>query len=341
MRGGGVYSEQVDPKVKLQVLGIERARWSLPAVVRCVRQHPRVPVLVFAFELLAVMAVARRLGLVRCPIIYRESNMPSKYIQPRLYWFYRWALAACDLVIAQNKAELREMVELGVPLKRKRIIPNPVPHGELKPFRRLQNTEPVTILAAGRLEHQKGFDQLIKGFAAYIKVKTDARLTILGIGSQMTALRKLVTELGLEGKVEFPGFVKDISAYYASASVFVLSSRFEGMPNVLVEALAAGCRVVATESGGGVRELLTACGLHQFVLSQPSFIQSLPGAIDGAIAASLELWESAKEILTSLCDEGRVSDAYWRACVEGDSSATEEQCSILTREHAAAPKGAL
>lgn len=115
--------------------------------------------------------------------------------------------------------------------------------------------EPPVILGVGRLKPQKDFETLIRAFAE-VREQRDARLIILGEGDQRPALTELATELGVSDDVDLHGFVDNPYCFMRNADVFVLSSRYEGMPNVLVEAAALGTPVVATDCPSGPRELL-------------------------------------------------------------------------------------
>jgi glycosyltransferase involved in cell wall biosynthesis len=112
------------------------------------------------------------------------------------------------------------------------------------------------ILGAGRLVHQKGFDILIRAFSLIAADMPKLRLVIAGEGSDAQQLRQLALTLGLECRVLFLGNVGNLSVLMRNAEVFVLSSRYEGFPNVLLEALASGLPVVSTDCPSGPREIL-------------------------------------------------------------------------------------
>jgi len=114
---------------------------------------------------------------------------------------------------------------------------------------------PPLILGAGKLKRQKDFLTLIEAFAQ-LQAKRSARLMILGEGPQRARLEARVRELGIQESVAMPGFVANPFAYMARASAFALSSAWEGLPGVLVQALACGCPVVATDCPSGPREIL-------------------------------------------------------------------------------------
>jgi glycosyltransferase involved in cell wall biosynthesis len=111
------------------------------------------------------------------------------------------------------------------------------------------------IIAIGRLTQQKGFDVLIKAFSRIVK-KVDARLIILGEGSEKGMLERLIDTLGLTEKVSLLGFQKNPYPFLSKAGVFVLSSRYEGLPMVILEAMACGIPVISMDCKSGPREIL-------------------------------------------------------------------------------------
>jgi glycosyltransferase involved in cell wall biosynthesis len=118
----------------------------------------------------------------------------------------------------------------------------------------LARTGPPLVVAVGRLHHQKRFDRLLR---AWERVSCPgARLCIVGDGPDRTALEALVTELGLANRVEMPGYSADVSSWLAKADVFVLSSDYEGLPAVVLEAMAFNCPVVSTDCFAAARELV-------------------------------------------------------------------------------------
>ena len=116
---------------------------------------------------------------------------------------------------------------------------------------------PPVILGVGRLAQQKDFSTLIRAFAR-LRAKREARLMILGEGKQRPLLEALVNDLGLDADVQLPGFVANPFQFMARAATLVLSSEYEGLPGVVIQALACGCPVVSTNCPGGSAEIL--CG---------------------------------------------------------------------------------
>ena len=111
------------------------------------------------------------------------------------------------------------------------------------------------ILSAGRFTEQKDFSTLVKAFVL-VADRQPSRLVILGEGRERKKLERLVRELGLVDRVSFPGWIENPFALMARASLFVVSSRYEGFSRVLVEALACGCPCVSTDCPAGPAEIL-------------------------------------------------------------------------------------
>ena len=114
---------------------------------------------------------------------------------------------------------------------------------------------PPVIIGVGRLDPEKDFLTLLRA-SNIVRRNRNVRLMILGEGPERFALESLAQELGMTGVVTLPGFVENPLPFIANASVLVLTSRFEGLSNVLIEALACGTPVVATDCPGGPTEIL-------------------------------------------------------------------------------------
>lgn len=136
-------------------------------------------------------------------------------------------------------------------------LPNPViSNAILRDSVNFQDNERFDqVVAAGRLVPEKGFDVLIQAFHIFSQTH-DFSLIILGEGPERESLEKLINELGLTRRVLLPGFMPDPYPYMRTARLFVLSSRYEGLPTVLIEAMAYGTQVVATDCRSGPAEIL-------------------------------------------------------------------------------------
>uniref|UniRef100_B8HV89 Glycosyl transferase group 1 n=1 Tax=Cyanothece sp. (strain PCC 7425 / ATCC 29141) TaxID=395961 RepID=B8HV89_CYAP4 len=191
---------------------------------------------------------------IRC-----ESSLFRKAIPLVTSILYPWA----DGIVAVSEGVAIDLAKFtGISLNRINVIYNPVVTPELiekskepvdHPW--FEPGAPPVILGVGKLEAQKDFPNLIRAFSHVIKVQP-SRLMILGWGPDRNKLEALVRELGLENTIAFPGHVDNPYKYMAQSSVFVLSSAWEGLPTVLIEAMALGVPVVSTNCESGPSEIL-------------------------------------------------------------------------------------
>jgi glycosyltransferase involved in cell wall biosynthesis len=144
--------------------------------------------------------------------------------------------------------------------------------------------EPPVILAAGHLTALKDFTTLIRAFALVREIRS-ARLLILGEGEERIAIEALVKQLGLEQDVSLPGFIVNPYPYMVRAPVFVLSSKWEGLPTVLIEALFCGALIVSTDCPSGPREILRDGQYGQLVPVGDSV--NMAKAIENALAGKM------------------------------------------------------
>lgn len=136
------------------------------------------------------------------------------------------------------------------------VLPNPVAVPESPAIESRLYTDDRHLLAIGPLIPQKGFDLLIQAFAQVCERHPEWTLTILGEGEMRSELEDLQFQLGLEDRVYMPGSVKNVDAYLRKADLFALSSRFEGFPVALCEAMACGVPVIAADCLSGPREII-------------------------------------------------------------------------------------
>lgn len=188
---------------------------------------------------------------------YSGKEKKGKIILRLMRLLYKKA----DAVVANSKETAEEIERItGNPC---RYIYNPTLTGDLQKLAEQEvNQEwlkkecknPV-VISVGRLSKEKGFDILIKAFSR-IQKELDARLVIIGEGEERASLETLAESLGIRDQVWMPGYDENPYKYVSKADVFVLSSRFEGLPNTLIEALAVGTPCVATRCKSGPAEIL-------------------------------------------------------------------------------------
>jgi GalNAc-alpha-(1->4)-GalNAc-alpha-(1->3)-diNAcBac-PP-undecaprenol alpha-1,4-N-acetyl-D-galactosaminyltransferase len=189
----------------------------------------------------------------KTPVVISERNQPDR---PGLAAVHRLArrftYRFADAVVVQTEDIASWMrARFRVPVH---IVPNPVRLPDSNSPRGAKG-EPL-LIGVGRLTAQKGFDILIEAFARVAAKHPDWRLAIYGEGPARPQLEALRDALSLQGRVSLPGLTRNVEPAYAEASLFALPSRFEGYPNALLEALAAGLPVIATSAPGGASEIL-------------------------------------------------------------------------------------
>jgi len=208
----------------------------------------------------------------------REANLPSISLpnnpHPKLMnILYRLLYKKSDRLICTSERMKNEFIlDFFIPESIITILPNPVDTEMIKssisPIERFDN-EGVCYVASGRLTYQKGFDQLLRWFSV-LNNKT-ATLVILGDGDDKSKLIQQSNDLNIQDQVKFIGFCKNPWKWYAGADVFLLSSRWEGLPNVVLESLTCGTPVIATSESGGIAEIASQVKIGSLIVtSTPS-----------------------------------------------------------------------
>lgn len=225
--------------------------------------------------LLSTLTLPNLSNIIACWITFRKTkaivrvaSMPSYLTRsPLKKWTEKWLLRLlyplADALIAVSKAVADDLMAFAkIERDRIAVIYNPVLSPEFEkqksgPVQELVDVfaEKKVILGVGRLSKVKNFPALIEVFSI-IKHQPDLALVFLGEGEERARLEELVERLGLKELVYFPGYVDNPYPYMCKASVVVLPSRYEGLSNVLIQALGCGTPVVATDCPGGNREIL-------------------------------------------------------------------------------------
>ena len=291
----GEYLGDKPHDVRLVDLAARRTALSLRGLVRYLRAE-RPPVLLAAMPHANLVALAARaLAGTDTRVVVSERNTlslsaanPANWRERVMPAAVRWSYPRADAIIAVSHGVAQDLCRTaGLDPRQVRVVYNPVVTPQLlarmnDPFEHAwfaQDAPPV-VVGAGRLTAQKDFATLIRAFAR-LRARRQARLVILGEGEERPALEALVAELGLAGDVSLPGFAANPWVYMRRAAVFALSSRWEGLPGVLIEALTAGARVVSTDCPHGPAEILENGRWGRLVpVADPD---SLAAAIDAAL----------------------------------------------------------
>ncbi|WP_251862921.1 glycosyltransferase family 4 protein [Achromobacter sp. Marseille-Q4962] len=257
----------LDPRVRRVVLGTAGEGGGLRGLLanaRRVRALRRVlrefrPDIVLGMMTTAsILAVLAAAGL-GCRVIATEhTHPPSQTLSGFWQRLRRLTYPRAARVVALTRGTA-DWLEKHVPGSRLAVIPNPVhwplPQGEprLAPPAAPQRKR---LLAVGRLHPDKGFDLLIDAYARLAPSHPDWDLVILGEGDERAALQARIAQAGLEARVSMPGRAGNVGDWYRSADLYVLTSRFEGLSNTLLESMASGLAAVAFDCDTGPREII-------------------------------------------------------------------------------------
>lgn len=201
-----------------------------------------------------VITLLAKLGL-NIPVVVSERTDPKMSIAGTAWERLReWTYPGAERIVVQSKGAQ----DYFSPKLQARIyiIPNPVLLPEIGVSTTKGALIKPSLIAMGRFSEEKCFNLLLKAFAKLQNSHPQWTLTILGEGGLRTELEALRDQLGLSNRVHLPGRVKNIYEFLKQADIFVMSSRFEGFPNALCEAMACGLPVISTDCPSGPREII-------------------------------------------------------------------------------------
>jgi glycosyltransferase involved in cell wall biosynthesis len=302
----GPYVKQIDPRIRLINFDTKRTLTSFPQLVKYLREN-RPQAIISALAHCNVLAIwAKKLAGVNTKVVVSDhiafsllehSSNAVQRTHRNLLLMMRASYPFADSIVAVSQGVADDLHALAGVKRKIDVIFNPVLSQEL--FRKADlpvdhpwlHTDIPVVLAVGRLEHQKDFPNLLQAFALLKKLRP-ARLMILGEGSERNSLEDMVKALGLEQDVWMPGFVDNPYAYMKHADVFAMSSLFEGLPTVLIEAMAVGTPVVSTDCKSGPREIFTAAQYGTLVPIQNP--QSLADALHQTLSQARTSVDASK-----------------------------------------------
>ncbi|MDJ0785187.1 MAG: glycosyltransferase [Myxococcota bacterium] len=314
--GGGEHAAEIPRDVALHTLPWG-ARWPTPLIRHGLLRDPKAPWHRFhyarALPALLSYLERRRPDAVLCAASYanylgvlgrrasphafrlvlsQRTHLSAKVERRSKHWKLRMArrlYADADAFVAVSEGVAGDLGDVvGIESGRIQTIYNPIDGAHLALQARapidhpwLRRGAPPVVLAVGKLKARKGFDVLLRAFSR-LRAERPARLLILGEGPERGELEALAAELGIAADVGLPGFVENPMPFMARASAFALPSEREGLPNVLIEALACGATIVATDCPSGPAEILEG-GRHGRLVPTND-----PAALGRALAASLD-----------------------------------------------------
>jgi len=270
LRGDGKMLPEWPDAECVRVLGSRSAFTSIPALSRLLRRE-NIDVLVSAQDHANVSAViARMLSRRTIPLILTErvsltGSMKARGLFRRtvLARMVKWAYPKADVVVANSQDGAREVEEyMGWTRGRVETIYNPTVGSTIAGMAAEEVSDPwfaadevPVVMGLGRLDEQKDFATLVRAVAV-VRMTQECRLVIFGDGSLRDGIAGLATELEVAQHVRLEGFVENPYKYLSRSQAFVLSSRYEGLPNALIEAQACGVPAISTDCPTGPREIL-------------------------------------------------------------------------------------
>jgi glycosyltransferase involved in cell wall biosynthesis len=251
--------------VTVHQLGAPRVRSAALRLLRLVRRLKPDLVLSGMAHLNFLVLLLRPFFPPQTRVLVRQnsfvsSDLASAGLPVYTRLLYRLLYRHADRIICQSSAMADDLVrQLGIDAAQIAVLPNPIDLDGIQSAA----ADPSTwsgpgphLLAVGRLSPEKGFDLLLHALAAVRPSFPQADLVLAGAGPEEAALKALCRELALDAAVRFVGHVRRPYAFFPGATLFVLSSRRDAMPNALLEAAAAGLPLVALPASGGVVDLL-------------------------------------------------------------------------------------
>lgn len=263
----GSYKKLIPKEIKILNLKSTRLRYALKEMEEAINLvQPDTILTTLSHISLGILSIKRKF-IKRPKIIVRLSNTPSQILKKLpIYkrivfkWLINYFYPKADLIIAQCR-EMKDDFNNVFNMEQSKTIYiyNPIDIefiGDSLTNENPFNNEKVNFLSVGRLTQQKGFDILLKSFTKVLDEIPNANLTILGTGELEEDLIGLVDKLKISESVNFLGFTDNPYDYYYYSDVYVLSSRWEGFPNTLLEAIACNTKVVATNCKSGPTEII-------------------------------------------------------------------------------------
>jgi glycosyltransferase involved in cell wall biosynthesis len=268
-RGDGPHMAGIPESARVICLETDRTLIAIAPLVGYLRRERPAAMLSFIPQtnLIAVLAAALARADTRIAVSDRNHVSSRREVAPLkdrvAYRICPLAYRHADRLVANSVGVADDVADqYTIPRERIEVIYNPVTGPFIEEAARrpmdhpwFADGQPPVFLNMGRLAPQKDQAMLLRAFAR-VRARRPARLMILGEGPLRSELEGLVSELEIEESVALPGFVAEPFGYLARSAAFILSSRFEGCPNVVVEALACGTPVVSTDCPSGPSEIL-------------------------------------------------------------------------------------
>jgi len=275
---------RVPPHVKMIHLKVRRSRYAVLFLILAIWKKKPDVVLTTMGYLNLLVATLRFLLPKDTVVIARETNTVSvkNQYQERPWLFdalYRLFYKRLDKIVCQSRYMSEDLnVNFKVPISRLTVINNPADEAAIDVATEGVKERAGRLVCMGRLSHQKGYDMLLEALAL---MTIPCEVEIFGVGPELTALEKNARQLGVDGRVSFMGHTPHAYRELASAHAMLLPSRYEGLPNAVIEAHFCGVPVVAFDCPGGVSELIVD-GENGFLVEKED-VQGFAHAVSSAL----------------------------------------------------------
>jgi glycosyltransferase involved in cell wall biosynthesis len=263
----GVYFNQLENEITLHALNFKKVIYSGPKISKLLKIIQPDVVLSTTHRMNFIASIVCILQKENYRLMLRLPNSPKAEIKfgalnkVRLL-LYGFAYKHCNYVLAQSKAMRDEAIEVfKIDRGKVRVLTNPLDTTAIeKTLKRNENpfdNEHINVLAAGRIHKSKGFDFLIESFSIVLKHDQSYLLHIIGDDKgEQASLSDLIKKLGIDQHVIFWGYQNNPYDFYKNCDIYVLSSRWEGLPNTLIECMYLGRPVIVTKCSPVIEELV-------------------------------------------------------------------------------------
>lgn len=267
------FEHTVTPPKGVMCIGLGNKKWEwkwiFPYMVRLgilFHKNKKSLLIISAKERINLLSIlAKKLSFIQTPLICNSHNSISTYSKdsklrrlPLIIPICKIIYSLSDYVVNVSQAAALDLKKY-YNLKKVYYLPNPVIDKNVpfvikpNPF---ENPEAINVLAVGRLTKQKNYPLMLKAFALAVSKNKHLHLTILGDGEDRKGLEALVKTLNISSAVTFLGFVDNVAQYMQHAACLWLTSLYEGLPTVLVEALEQGCPLLSVDCLAGPAEII-------------------------------------------------------------------------------------
>lgn len=319
----GPYASEVSDAVTVLKLGKKRVMACMGGIARYLQRARPAAIVSTMMHANIVVTVARLVSRQPVRVVLRESNVADVWNRKPIAEGKSLLLRIASVIypfadsIVCVSSGVRDSIVSALRLDASQVsvIMNPVVSDKLFSLASELVPEQIElprrpyVVAVGRLTHVKAFDILIQAFAEYRKVH-DHDLLVLGEGPQRSELEALARQCAVEHSVHMPGFVINPFPLIKQAELFVMSSRYEGLPNALIQAVALECPAVVTDMPHGPKEILAE---DKYGITVP--VDDIRGLCEGMIAATGNRdWPRPDEQWYARFSETSVIDQYLLAC---------------------------